>query len=164
MAAHFDRVDGVDISASMLRHAEKFNRFSGRVKYHHNVRADLALFPAGQYDFICSMIALQHTPPACQRRYLAEFRRLLKPGGCAYFQTIHALGWRRLVPDWSADLIRRWRSRGRAFIPLYGLPVPHVRRVFDLSGSRIVQCESTGYGGWESRYASDVFIVQKTTT
>jgi SAM-dependent methyltransferase len=162
LAARFESVDGVDISASMLRHAEKFNRFPGRVKFHFNVRPDLAAFPAGQYDFICTLIALQHTPPRFQRSYLADFLRLLKPGGVAYFQTIHARGWRRLVPDWGADFIRKRRSRGQAFIPLYGLPAKNVRRIFDRPGSRIVKFDSTAYPGWESRYANDVFIVQKT--
>jgi SAM-dependent methyltransferase len=162
LAARFESVDGVDISASMLRHAEKFNRFPGRVKYHLNVRPDLAAFPTGQYDFICTLIALQHTPPRFQRSYLADFLRLLKPGGCACFQTIHARGWRKLVPHWTADLIRRRRSHGRAFIPLYGLPTPTVRRIFDQPGSHVVQFESTSYPGWESRYANDRFIIQKT--
>jgi len=163
LVARFDSVDGVDISASMLRHAEKYNRFPGRVTYHLNIRSDLVTFPTGQYDFICTMIALQHTPPRFQRRYLADFLRLLKPGGCAYFQTIHARGWRQLVPHWSADLVRKWRSRGRAFIPLYGLPVHQVRRIFEQPGGRIVTLDSTGYAGWESRYTTDLFIVQKTT-
>jgi len=163
LAARFEAVDGVDISASMLRHAEKFNRFPDRVKYHLNVRPDLATLPAGQYDFICSLIALQHTPPPFQRGYLADFLRLLKLGGCAYFQTIHAHGWRSFVPHWSADFIRRWRSGGRAFIPLYGLPVERVRQIFERPGSLIVKWETTGYGGWESRYANDRFIIQKTT-
>lgn len=162
LAAKFEAVDGVDISASMLRHAGKFNRLPGRVNYHLNVRPDLATFPSGQYDFICSMIALQHIPPRFQRGYIADFVRLLKPGGVAYFQTIHARGWRRWIPDWAADFIRRRRSRGRAFISLYGLPVDQVRRVLAQPGVRIVKFESAAYPGWETRYANDRFIVQKT--
>ena len=164
LAARFDAVEGVDISASMLRHAEKFNRFPDRVKYHLNVRPDLGTFPTGQYDFICSLIALQHTPPRFQRGYLADFLRLLKPGGCAYFQTIHARGWRQLVPDWGADFIRKRRSGGEAFIPLYGLPASQVRRIFAGPAGNIVKFESTGYAGWESRYASDVYIATKNKT
>jgi SAM-dependent methyltransferase len=162
LAARFEAVDGVDISASMLRHAEKFNRFPGRVKYHLNVRPDLGAFPTGQYDFICTLIALQHTPPQFQRSYLADFLRLLKPGGCACFQTIHARGWRKMVPHWAADLIRSRRSGGRAFIPLYGLPSSSVHRIFEQPGSRVVRFESSSYPGWESRYANDQFIIQKT--
>ena len=161
LAARFKFVDGVDISASMIGHAEKFNRLPDRVKYHVNVKPDLAAFPTGQYDFICSVIALQHTPPRFQRGYLADFCRLLRPGGIAYFQSIHAVGWRRWVPDWAADFIRKQRSQGRAFIPLYGLPPSQVRQCFHGQDCPIIKFESTGYGGWESRYASDRFIVRK---
>src|SRR5579859_5997976 len=45
LAARFEHVDGVDISASMLRHAETYNRFPGRVTYHLNVQSDLRDFP-----------------------------------------------------------------------------------------------------------------------
>ena len=161
LADRFEAVDGVDISASMIRHAEKLNSFPDRVIFHLNVRPDLSTFPAQQYDFICSMIALQHTPPRFQLGYIVDFLRLLKPGGCAVFQTIHARGWRQLVPDWGADLIRKWRSHGKAFIPLYGQPVTRVRRVFDRPGSAIVKYETVGYPGWESRYSSDLYIVKK---
>lgn len=161
LAARFDAVDGVDISASMVRHAETYNRFPNRVVYHLNVRSDLATFQTAQYDFICTLIALQHTPPRFQLGYLADFLRLLKPGGCACFQTIHARGWRQFVPNWLADLIRKRRSHGKAFIPLYGLPISRVRQIFEQPGSRIVKVQSTPYAGWESRYSSDLFIVEK---
>jgi SAM-dependent methyltransferase len=162
LAAHFDAVDGVDISSSMINHAETFNRFAGRVQYHLNVRPDLATFPSSRYDFICSLIALQHIPARFQRGYLRDFLRLLKPGGVAYFQTVHATFLRGLVPEWAADLIRSWRSHGEAFIPLYGLPIGDVRRTFNRPGSRIAKEESAGYEGWQSRYTTDTFIVAKT--
>ena len=161
LAERFETVDGVDISASMIRHAEQYNRFPARVKYHLNVQPDLAAFPAAQYDFICSLIALQHTPPKFQRCYLADFIRLLKPGGCACFQAIHARGWRRWVPDWFADFIRKRRSGGVAFIPLYGVAQDVIRQIVERGGGEIIALESTPYGGWESRYGTDFFIVRK---
>ena len=163
LARTFGTVDGVDISASMIRHAEALNRAPQRARFHLNVRSDLSIFPAGQYDFICSMIALQHTPPRFQLSYIADFARLLKPGGCACFQTIHARGWRRWVPDAFADFIRKRRSGGKAFIPLYGLPSRDIRETLERGGARVVRLESTGYHGWETRYASDLFIVQKNS-
>lgn len=161
LAARFETVDGVDISSSMVSHANTFNRFPGRVRYHLNVRSDLGAFPSAQYDFICSLIALQHIPPRFQKGYLRDFFRLLKPGGIAYFQTIHATVLRSLVPNWAADIIRGWRSRGQAFIPLYGLPMRHVRGIFSQPCGRVIKEESIGYAGWESRYMLDTFIIAK---
>ena len=104
---------------------------------------------------------LQHIPPKFQQNYIRDFLRILKPGGIAHFQTIHARGWRRWVPDWCADMIRKRRSRGHAFISIYGIPVQSVRKIVQSSGCTVLKCESTGYGGWESRYGSDIYIVKK---
>lgn len=161
LAPHFESVDGVDISATMVGHAEHFNRFAGRVKYHLNVRPNLSAFSSEQYSFICSLISLQHTPSRFQKDYLADFLRLLRPGGVAYFQTVHTLGWRQCVPDWAADGIRKWRSHGQAFIPLYGVPPRYIQQIFNGPGSAILKFESSPYGGWASRFASDLFIIRK---
>jgi SAM-dependent methyltransferase len=82
----FDRVDGVDIAPSMLRAAERFNRFGDRCRFHLNVRDDLSIFPDGAYDFIYSTYVLQHMHPTFARRYVEEFIRLLSPDGLALFQ------------------------------------------------------------------------------
>jgi 2-polyprenyl-3-methyl-5-hydroxy-6-metoxy-1,4-benzoquinol methylase len=162
LAGRFASVDGVDISSSMVSRAGDFNRHPDRVRYHLNVRSDLATFPAGQYDFICSLIALQHTPSRFQRSYLTDFFRLLRPGGVAYFQTIHATFWRSLIPEWAAEPVRRWRSRGQAYIPMYGLPARQVRRIFDRPGGRTVSHKISPHTGWESRYSVDTFIMART--
>src|SRR5262249_37347384 len=36
LAPHFKEVDGVDISASMIEHARRLNRYGGRCRYHLN--------------------------------------------------------------------------------------------------------------------------------
>jgi hypothetical protein len=51
-----------------------------------NARPDLAVLPSLSFDFIYSDIALQHIPPDQSRAYIAEFMRVLKPGGLAVFQ------------------------------------------------------------------------------
>jgi SAM-dependent methyltransferase len=161
LAARFESVDGVDISSSMIRQAVEFNKFPERVKYHVNPRDDLATFATGNYDFVCSLIALQHIPPKFQYNYLRDFLRLLKPGGVAYFQTVHARGWRRLVPHSVADFIRKQRSHGKPFIPLYGIPAALVHETVATAGGNVEKCESSGHGEWRSRYFNDVFIVKK---
>jgi SAM-dependent methyltransferase len=86
MAQRFDRCDGVDISASMLEVAERYNRFPDRCIYRLNVRADLALFPDGTFTFIYSTIVLQHMEPQYSKAYIREFLRVLAPGGLLVFQ------------------------------------------------------------------------------
>ena len=86
LASYYNQVDGVDISSSMIEHANKHNRVSDKCAYHHNTLPDLALFPDNSFDFIYSRIVLQHMPIALAKRYLKEFFRVLKPGGVMYVQ------------------------------------------------------------------------------
>jgi SAM-dependent methyltransferase len=46
----------------------------------------LRMFSDGSFSFVLSMIVLQHIAPSYSHRYIAEFIRVLKPGGIAVFQ------------------------------------------------------------------------------
>lgn len=164
LAEYFDSVDGVDISSSMIAEAQKLNRFPARVAYHLNVRNDLGLFSSSQYDFIDSVIVLQHMPAALQRNYIGEFLRLLKPGGAAFFQSVHTCGMRRLLPDWAVDFYRKLKYKNRAatYIPHYGIPVEDVRVIVERGGGTVVRYESAPYTSRPNRWRSDWFWVRKT--
>jgi len=86
LAEHFERVDGVDISAPMLEQARRFNARGDACCFTENQRPDLQLFPSGHFDFIYSRIVLQHMPAPLARGYLREFHRVLRPGGVLFFQ------------------------------------------------------------------------------
>jgi SAM-dependent methyltransferase len=59
--------------------------------------------PAGVYDLICSVAALQHVPKAYVYNLFFEMKRLLKPGG---YVVINLLSWNQfahqqmLIPWW----------------------------------------------------------------
>jgi 2-polyprenyl-3-methyl-5-hydroxy-6-metoxy-1,4-benzoquinol methylase len=161
LAEHFESVDGVDISGSMIDNAQKLNRFQGRVAYHVNVREDLNLFQPGQFDFMCSLFVLQHMPAVLQRNYIRDFFRLLKPGGIAYFQTIHTQGWRNLVPDWAADCYRKLKHKDRPFIPLYGISVDEVLEIIKCAGGTVANYECAPYTSRPSRFKTDVYCAKK---
>ena len=86
LAAHFERVDGVDIAPSMIDGAKELNRFSDTCRYHVNNADDLSLFGDDEFDFVMSFITLQHMQPKYAKNYVAEFLRVLKPGGYMTFQ------------------------------------------------------------------------------
>jgi SAM-dependent methyltransferase len=93
LGGHFARTDGVDISAVMIEQARALNRRGASCHYHLNSAGDLSLFGDGLFDFVYSSITLQHMAPQFSRRYIAEFFRVLRPGGIAVFQipshTVH---------------------------------------------------------------------------
>lgn len=86
LANHFDEVVGVDVAASMVEVARKANRHGARVSYVLNERQDLAVFPDASFDFVLTVLVLQHMRPDYAAGYLREFLRVLRPGGIAFFQ------------------------------------------------------------------------------
>lgn len=86
LCRHFGECDGVDIAASMIESARGYNRYGARCRYHLNESNDLALFADESFDFIYSILVLQHMRPEYAKAYIREFVRTLRPGGVAAFQ------------------------------------------------------------------------------
>ncbi len=86
LAAHFRKVYGLDISQTMIAAASHYNRFGRACTYLHNTSSDLRWFGNDAFDFVYSDAVLQHIPPDANRAYIAEFVRVLKPGGLLMFQ------------------------------------------------------------------------------
>jgi SAM-dependent methyltransferase len=165
LAMHFETVDGVDISASMIEGARRFNQFGERCRYHVNTVADLALFESGQYDFIYSNITLQHIPPEASERYIVEFVRLLRPGGIALFQVPDgpliepgtlAHAWYRLR---SGPLRRGWkRLRGKAPVEIHHVNQARVRQLITGAGGTVR--DSWQEGSVRRRRVSRFYLVE----
>jgi ubiquinone/menaquinone biosynthesis C-methylase UbiE len=86
LARHFKKVYGVDISHNMIAEATRYNRFSRACTYILNTAPDLRWFRSDTFDLVYSDAVLQHIPPDANRAYIAEFVRVLKPGGLLIFQ------------------------------------------------------------------------------
>jgi ubiquinone/menaquinone biosynthesis C-methylase UbiE len=103
LTAHADTVTGVDVSAPMLDVARKLDP-DGRCRFILNRQPDLSVFNDGEFDLIYSDLVLQHLPRNLIERYLAEFVRVLEPGGIAVLScttsplwTVKGMIW-RFVP------------------------------------------------------------------
>ena len=86
LAARFDTVVGVDVARSMVALAEEHNRQGDRCRFVLNEAADLACFADGSFDFLYSNIVLQHVGTELAKGYIAEFLRVVAPGGILVFQ------------------------------------------------------------------------------
>ena len=82
---------GVDVSSSMIQLAQDraTENSISNCDFIHNTKENLNLFGDNSFDFILSMMVLQHMEPRYFRTYLLEFLRLLKPGGILVFQLPH---------------------------------------------------------------------------
>lgn len=85
LGLHFEECCGVDIAPSMIRLAREHNRRGPHCRYELNSHPDLRLFVDNTFDFVYSTLVLQHMRPDYAKRYIAEFLRVLAPGGCLVF-------------------------------------------------------------------------------
>jgi SAM-dependent methyltransferase len=156
----FARVDGVDISPSMIELAKQLNGRPDLCHYHVNGADDLRIFPDGSFDFIYTSMTLQHLKPRNTRRYLREFLRVLAPEGLLVFQLPSrpaTLSGRlkRLVPEPLVDTYRRLRYGDHPAVTMYGLPRAEVEAWCEREGAAIIDVtEWAPDQRWQSiRYA-----------
>lgn len=161
LAAHFDRVTGVDISSSMVAEAARYNRHGERVTYLQNSEPHLRLLPDASFDFVYSSITLQHIPPDAALQYVGELIRVLKPGSIAVFQarngpriepgTLRAWLYRLRREHWR----RVWQSiRGRPGYEMHFIARSQVEESVRAAGGRILDVvDVSGGRALSYRYA-----------
>lgn len=141
---------GIDISGSMLRVAEA--TLGKRATLHRGSGWSLP-FLNESFDGVYSTLCLQHQPPlAIRERYLAEIRRVLRPGGRAGLQ-FKILGWGTSWwhdrPDYAGfDVSFLSAAEGIAILALYGF------RVVESWITDIPSNEPTGQWWWTSLEAA----------
>jgi ubiquinone/menaquinone biosynthesis C-methylase UbiE len=157
LAAHFEQVDGVDISPSMVALAQRLNQRADQVRYHLNDRDDLRGFADQTFDLVYSNITLQHVGPANARSYLKEFIRVLARGGLLVFQlpgrqTGRLRQLKAFAPAPLLAAYRRLRYHGHPAASMTGIPRDEVVRFCESSGVKILDVEANqdAGAGWES--------------
>jgi ubiquinone/menaquinone biosynthesis C-methylase UbiE len=86
LAAHFPECWGVDISPTMISLAKEFAQEILQCRFLLNEQDRLPGLQDNYFGFVYTSIVLQHMPPKYSRGYLAEFLRVLRPGGVLIFQ------------------------------------------------------------------------------
>jgi len=149
LAPYFDEVIGVDISQPMIELAAQKNRHGSKVHYVVNARADLAQFADASFDYAQSVMVLQHMRPEYSLRYIAEFLRVLRPGGLLFFQV--ATGEHRAGSSPRAAAVER---PGEAHMEMYASPSEQVRAVLAGNGGTLLREEADTCAGdaWDSAH------------
>jgi len=147
LAEHFERVVGVDISPAMIEGARRYNRKGDRVRYLVNADPNLRQLASGSFSFVLADIVLQHVPPRFSLEYIAEFVRVLGPGGIAAFQMPSGpvSPWLAWVPARLTDpvfntmrnLSRRLRPSARGGWESHWVSVRRVRRAVERAGGLV---------------------------
>lgn len=159
LAARHARVTAVDISASMLDAARRALAPLTHVAWMHETSGALPQVPGESVDFLYSNFTLQHIPPPYNARYVAEFLRVLKPGGIAVFDVPdrNDASLRGLVvryaPRFALNALRRVVFRTRAVMEMHGLREAAVRELVAANGGvvRAAWDSSSAGPGWIGR-------------
>jgi SAM-dependent methyltransferase len=152
LSGRFERYVGVDISAGMVERAQELNRDFANCTYLVNDRPDLSRFEDGEFDTVVTFIVLQHIPDRdLIRGYLAEFARVLAPGGLIAFQLpseiplIYRVVWRKHLYRAARAVgvsVERAHRLGLHNMTMQALPVDEVRRTLEEAGAEIVRVDS----------------------
>ncbi|HEY0401059.1 MAG TPA: class I SAM-dependent methyltransferase [Blastococcus sp.] len=121
LAGHADEVVGLDVSPPMLETARALDRSDGRCSFVLGEDPDLRAFPDGSFDLVYTERVLQHLPRPVLENYLAEFVRVLRPGGVAYLHCTTRPMWtpRGMAWRFAPGPLVRWAQRR-----LLGYPAP----------------------------------------
>lgn len=146
LARDFDSVVALDISSSMLAEARSANADFSNIEFLQNTAPDLAIIASDSVDFIYSNIVLQHLPADNQLTYIAEFCRVLRPGGVLVFQTPASVdlstltGWAHLLlPTRAQNLLRSFLHGSDGVMEIHTLPKATVRGLLEKQGMRVAE-------------------------
>ncbi len=153
LRGHFDEVTGVDVAKPMLARAQDLLAGQPGCRFVHNDRADLAVFPDASFDLVYSGLVLQHMPSALAEAYLAEFIRVVRPGGAvvvlvpeAHRKTPRGIVY-ACVPAGLIGLIQRKVFGYPAPMQMTTLPARRVRQLAGPLGATLVASDPrTGVG------------------
>lgn len=127
LSRHFEGVVGIDVAGSMIRKARELNADIGNIEFVENDSARLDTIADASIDLVYSNMTLQHIPAALAAGYVAEFLRVLAPGGVASFQFVdgHDGSWRgrlfSLMPNRLLNPLRRILWRRSAVFEMHSL-------------------------------------------
>jgi SAM-dependent methyltransferase len=158
LATRFELVDGVDIAPGMLELARRDNPVASRCRFLLNTRPDLALFEDAEFDLVYTSVVLQHLSRGLTRSYLAEFARVLRPGGSLIFQLPTRPRWtlRGVLHRFLPAAVQGWLQRRVLGYPapmrMHGLPERRVRALLAGHGVEVLAAEPTSYApDWHER-------------
>jgi len=86
LAEYFPECCGVDVSPTMISLAQQFNRDHPCCHFLLNQDVRLKSLPDNYFGFIYTSLVLQHIAEPISHQYIAEFVRVLRPGGMLIFQ------------------------------------------------------------------------------
>lgn len=144
----FQEVVGADVAGSMIERAKALSPPDTRCTYVLNENPDLRIFEEGSFDFVLTFIVLQHMRQEYSAKYLAEFMRILRPGGICLFQ----------LPDFLINTAEP-SADGAPAMEMYGMAPETVTKILAAAGGLVLQVSENDWAGPYAR--SFLYTVEK---
>jgi SAM-dependent methyltransferase len=152
LAGHFARCLGLDISAQMLGEARENAGAVANCRFAVHDEPSLTSLETSSFDLVVSYLVLQHIEAAdAKAQLIAEFVRILRPGGLLAFQLPSRISaWRLVQPGPRLyGLLRRAGVSPQVLyerLHLHPIRVGYLRRsrvlgVIDANGGRTVDVQ-----------------------
>jgi SAM-dependent methyltransferase len=144
LAEHAREVVGLDVAPPMLAKARSLDRTGGRCSFVLSEDSDLRTFPDDSFDLVYTERVLQHLPRPVLENYLAEFVRVLRPGGVALLHCTTRPMWspRGIVWRFAPGPLVRWAQRTLLDYPapmrMTGVPEDRVAAVIGAAGGAVL--------------------------
>lgn len=155
-ACGFDHAIGVDVSATMLATARDLVD-DPRCEFRHNTGPQLNGVATDSVDLLYSCRVLQHMPPSLAHGYIAEFVRVVRPGGVAVFQ-IPAEPASGVAGSVLRRMPQKLSTRLRRGMQMHGTPPVEIVRVVAGAGGVTVSIDDDASAG--TRWVSYLYVVQ----
>lgn len=122
-------IHGVDISGKMIKFAKNNLKEHKNAFFHKNNGKDLSIFQNNEFNFVFSIIVLQHLEKEDVYTYVSEIYRVLKPNGGVYLQ----------FPNFLSDKVFGWfvdyaKQRSRHIARVRGYTVSEVDKIMNSVG------------------------------
>jgi ubiquinone/menaquinone biosynthesis C-methylase UbiE len=149
LASHFPECWGVDISPTMIRMAQGFNKDCERCHFCLNQTSSLTVFRDEYFGFIYTSIVFQHIERKYVEDYLLELIRALRPGGVFVFQipdhfkagSIEKLRHKLRLRSKLARLLKR--QHDVFLMDMHCIPENDIRKLLSSHKVRIVDIQRT---------------------
>jgi SAM-dependent methyltransferase len=120
LAARFTSALGLDVSESMVAEARRLHTGRPNCTFEVHRGDDLHQYPDGSFDLVLSVLVLQHLPSrSAMVGYLAEFVRVLRPGGALIVQLPSSVPPAPTLPPWTTR--EGLRKRGGSLLRRAGV-------------------------------------------
>lgn len=165
LAEHAEEVVGVDVSPPMLDTARRLDRSGGRCTFLLSEHPDLRVVADGSVDLLVTERVLQHLPRPVLEGYLAEFVRVLRPGGVAVLHCPTRPLWtsRGVVWRFAPLPVVRWLQRRVLGYPapmrMTGLPPGRLARLVGAAGAEVL--DSVAVDEPQTHWAARRYVVRK---